>query len=180
MKSVIIMIFLSLLIKTSRANGVTVELKISYFNPSEQAFKDIYGSGLMYDREVNIRVLKNLQLWLEGGFFSKKGKMTFAQEETKLELLPLGTGAKYSLTKWKISFYLGMGLNYYRYKEETPLRLIRKGALGYLGKIGGVVKIGDGLVMNFYTDYSDCKTQPADYKVNIGGLRAGVGLGYRF
>jgi hypothetical protein len=41
-----------------------VEAKVLYFQPTEQAFKDIYGSGMSYGGEVNIDVFKGLSVWI--------------------------------------------------------------------------------------------------------------------
>lgn len=179
-KMIIVMMVLSFLPKVAGPKDITVELKMSHFNPSHDAFKNIYGSGMMYGGELNIGVWKNFHLWFEGGFFSKRGKLTFTEEETKLEIVPVGIGIKYVLADWKVNLYLGIGLNYHIYREDTPIGNIRKGKVGYIGKLGGLVKIAGGLIVDFFTDYSYCKTQPADYEVNIGGLKVGIGLGYRF
>ena len=98
------------------ASDVTVELKAHYFSPSEQAFKDIYGGGLMYGAEISIGVWRDLDLWFGGSYFSKKGELTFTKEETKLELFPIGGGIKYRILNGNFALYAGFGLNYYQFK----------------------------------------------------------------
>ena len=159
---------------------VVVELKAHYFSPSEQAFKDIYGGGLMYGGEVSVGVWKDLDLWLGGSYFSKKGELTFTKEETKLELIPIGVGAKYRILSGSFALYLGLGLNYYQYKERNPIGDVSDGGIGFVGKIGSYVTIIEWLVLDFYVDYSYCKIKPADFEINVGGIAAGIGLGYRF
>lgn len=159
---------------------VTVELKVHYFSPSEQAFKDIYGGGLMYGGEVSVGVWRDLDLWLGGSYFSKKGELTFTKEETKLELIPIGVGAKYRILSGNFALYVGLGLNYYQYKETNPIGDVSEGGLGYIGKVGSYVKVSERLLIDLYVNYSYCKVKPADFKINIGGLEAGAGVGYRF
>ncbi len=177
-KMIIVMIVLSFLPKAARPMDITAALKMSYFDPADDSVKNIYGSGMMYGGELDIGIGKDFHLWLEGSFFSKRGKLTFSEEETKLEIIPVGIGIKYMIVDWNL--YLGIGLNYNIYREDNPIGNIRKGKVGYIGRLGGWIKIAGGLIMDFFTDYSYCKTQPADYEVNIGGLRVGIGLGYRF
>ena len=62
----------------------------------EKAFRDIYGEGIMYGGEVNIRVWKALEVWFGASYFYKKGELTFTKEETKLKIVPIGAGIKYS------------------------------------------------------------------------------------
>ena len=68
-----IMAVIFLLSGLVNASNVTVELKAHYFHPSEEAFKDIYGGGMMYGGEVSIDIGSSLEIWAGGSFFSKKG-----------------------------------------------------------------------------------------------------------
>lgn len=76
------------------AASVTIEVRGSYFNPTEQAFKDIYGGGLMYGGEISLGIWKNLDVWIGGDYFSQNGELTFTGEETSLQIVPLGGGAQ--------------------------------------------------------------------------------------
>lgn len=165
---------------TTYATNVMVELKGQYFSPTEQAFKDIYGGGLMYGAEINIGVWRNLDLWFGGSYFSKRGELTFTKEETKLELFPIGGGIKYRILSGNFALYAGLGLNYFQFKESNPIGDVSKGGLGFVGKVGSNVAISGGLVLDLYVDYTYCKIKPADFRINVGGITIGAGLGYRF
>lgn len=179
-KLIIIIVSVILLSGLANAADFIVELKIHYLHPSEEAFRDIYGGGMMYGGEISIGVWKGLDVWLGGSYFSKKGELTFTKEETKLEIYPLGGGLKYRLTTGVFNLYAGAGLNYYQYKESNPLGDVSKGGLGYIGKIGSYVKVTGGLLVDLYVNYSYCKIKPEDFEINIGGIEAGVGIGYSF
>ena len=71
-------------------------------------------------------------------------------------------------------------MNYYQYKETNPIGDVSEGGLDFVGKIGSYVTIFGGLLLDFYVDYSYCKINPADFEINVGGIAAGVGVGYRF
>lgn len=179
-KFIIIIVTLVSLSGLANAADFIVELKAHYLSPSEEAFKDIYGGGMMYGGEVSIGVWRGVEVWFGGSYFSKKGKLTFTKEETKLEIYPLGGGLKYRLTTGIMNFYAGAGLNYYQYKESNPLGHVSKGGLGYVGKVGSYVKVTGRLLMDLYVTYSYCKIKPADFKINIGGIEGGFGIGYIF
>lgn len=178
----LIIIIVGVIFSVGQANAVdfTVELRGSYFHPSEETFRDIYGGGIKYGGELSIGVWRELEMWFGGSYFSRTGELTFTKEETKIEIYPIGGGLKYRLSKGILSLYIGAGLNYYQYKESNPLGDVSKGGLGYGGKIGSYVKVTRGLLIDLYVDYSYCKMKPADFEINIGGIEAGIGLGYRF
>lgn len=172
--------FIIFLSGSATATDFFVEVKAHYFSPSEQAFKDIYGGGVMYGAEATVGIWRNLEFWLGGSYFSKKGKLTFTEEETKLKIIPIGGGLRYILPKGKLNLYAGLGLNYYQYKETNPIGEAKKGGLGFIGKIGSFVKITGGLLIDVYADYTYCKIKPDYYDINIGGFEAGIGIGYEF
>ena len=149
------------------ATSVMVELKANYFSPSEKAFKDIYGGGMMYGVELGIGAWNNLDFWVGGSYFSKKGELTFTKEETKLSIFPIGCGVRYRFSTEVFDFYGGAGLNYCRYKEANPIGEVSKGGLGYVGKIGSMVKITRELVIDLYLNYFYSKIKPAYYKVKV-------------
>jgi hypothetical protein len=179
-KLIIIMVIIFLSSSFSNATDIIVEFKSHYLHPSEKAFGDIYGGGLVYGGELSIGIWKRLDIWVGGNYFSKKGELTFTKEGTKLEIYPLGGGLKYRLTSGVFNLYAGAGLNYYQYKESNPIGDVSKGGLGYVAKIGSYVKVTSGLLFDLYVNYSYCKLKPADFEINIGGIEAGVGIGYRF
>ena len=181
MKKLIIIIVTGFLLSgLANASDVIVELKAHYLHPSEKAFRDIYGGGMMYGGELSIGVWRGLEVWFGGSYFSKTGELTFTKEETKLEIYPIGGGLKYRLSTGIFDLYAGAGLNYYQYKESNPLGDVSKGGVGYIGKIGSYVKVTGGFLIDFFVNYSYCKIKPADFKINIGAIEAGVGLGYSF
>lgn len=179
-KLIIIILTVIFLSGLANATDIIVELKAHYLHPSEEAFRDIYGGGMMYGGEVSIGFWRGFEVWFGGSYFSKKGELTFTKEETKLEIYPIGGGLKYTLSTKIFDLYAGAGLNYYQYKESNPLGDISKGELGYIGKIGSYVKVTGGFLIDLYVNYSYCKMRPADFKINIGGIEAGVGIGYSF
>ncbi|MFQ6069977.1 MAG: hypothetical protein ACE5LC_05555 [Candidatus Aminicenantales bacterium] len=154
--------------------------KASYLLPSEQAFRQIYGNELIYGGEVDIGILKNLVLWAGGGYYTNKGNLTFTQEATTLTLVPFGGGVKFRINWGSLQFYAGGGIRYYIYNEKNPIGEAKKNGAGYLGTIGGVIKIRGRWIINIFIDYSYCRMTPADFTINVGGVELGFGIGYEF
>lgn len=181
MKKLTGMIAVLLLISVSAgAANVLVELKAGSFSPAEKAFRDIYGGGFQYGGEINIGISKRFDLWIGGSYFSKNGKLTFTQEDTTVSIIPLGLGIRFKLLDGNIKPYVGLGLNYYQYKESNLLGEVSTGGLGFVVKTGGIFKISGGLLADLFFGYSYCRMKPADFEINIGGLEAGIGIGYEF
>lgn len=157
-----------------------LEVKGKYFLPSEDAFQDIYGSGIKYGGEINIGVLKNLYIWFGGDYFSKNGELTFTGEETTIKITPIGGGLKYMFEMRGFKPYLGLGILYNQYSESNVIGDVNEGGMGFIGKLGVNLIVAKGLLMDFFIDYSYCKMTPADFTINIGGIAAGIGLGYKF
>ncbi len=161
------------------AGSVTMEVKGSYFYPTEQAFKDIYGGGLMYGGEISVGIWKNLDVWIGGYYFSQYGELTFTEEATHLQIMPLGGGLKYRITTGVVSFYGGAGVNYFNYQESNVIGDVKSGAAGFITKMGAYLEPVEKFVINIFVEYSYCRMTPADFTVDIGGIKAGIGIGVR-
>jgi hypothetical protein len=164
----------------AKRRNFNIKIGIHYFSPSGQSLKDVYGSGVCFRAEATIFVLRNFAFWVGGSYFHKNGMLTFTEEETKLTIFPLGGGIKYRKLFGDISLYLGIGLNYYQFKESNPIGDVSKGGLGYIGLLGGSVKLTEGLLLDLYSNYSYCKMTPVDFEIDVGGLEIGIGLIYEF
>lgn len=179
-KTALHLLLLLLLSSPAQAKEVFFKLTGAYFLPAEQAFKDVYGSGLSWGGEAVIYVWKNVGLWLGGSYFGKKGRLTFTQEETNVRVLPLGAGIKLKTSSENPGLYSGLGLRYNSFKESNPIGDASKAGLGVVIMIGGVIRILKQVALDLSVEYSYCKMKPADFTINIGGLSVGLGLGYEF
>jgi len=164
----------------ANASEVLFKIKGSYFYPSDKTFQDIYGGGLMFWAEASTEILKNVEMSIEAGYFSKKGELSFTKEETKLRIIPVGGGVRYILPARRLRYYFGLGVNYYRYREANLLGTISYGRLGLAGKAGSFIKVKKKISVDIYLGYSFCKMKPADFRFNIGGAEAGIGIAYQF
>ena len=174
-------LILGLCAVSAAAGDVSFEVKGFYLSPSESAFQDIYGGGTGFGAELNIAVLRSMDLWLGGSYFQRKGELTFTKEETTLRIIPIGTGLRFRfMPNSSISPYVGIGVNYYLYTEENPIGKAEKGALGAAARAGLIVKIAGNFFIDVLAEYSYCKIKPADFRINIGGITGAFGAGVRF
>ena len=163
------------------ARNFSVEVRGQYFRPADQVFKDIYGEGTMFGGRLSLSVWKGLVVWAGADYFSKKGELTFTKEETELEIIPLGIGLQYSHPfSNALHIYGGGGLQYYSYSEKNPIGDVSENGFGFLAEAGSVIMIAGNLFLDIFITYSSCNIEPADFRINIGGFCAGVGLGIRF
>ncbi|MBU4203905.1 MAG: hypothetical protein KKD59_08160 [Acidobacteria bacterium] len=156
------------------------EVKGNYFIPSEQAFKDIYGGGFAFGAEVSFKIWNNLHFWADGRFLSRKGELTFTKEETKLQIIPIGFGLKYFLTAGTLQFYGGIGGGYFIFKESNVIGDVSKDGFGFITRIGVLFQVTDSFFFDLFGNYSNCKMHPADFSIDIGGIEAGIGAGFKF
>jgi opacity protein-like surface antigen len=162
------------------AYATHVEAKVLYFQPTEQAFKDIYGSGMSYGGEFDINIFDGLAIWIGAEYFTKKGELTFTKEETELQITPIYGGLKYIFPGRGIMPYLGAGVGYFQYKETNPIGTVKEGKIGFVTQAGLLVRLLGPVLVDFQVGYNMCKIKPQEIEAQIGGLKAGVGLGFSF
>jgi hypothetical protein len=164
----------------ARTAGFTVAVRGGYFAPSEAAFKDVYGGGPAFGAEITARVWKGLSAWIEGGVFSKTGKLTYTGETTKVRITPFGLGLDYGLGRGRLRAYAGAGLSYYDFRETNVIGDVSSGGLGWKARAGAMFRFWKRLFADVRLSFSHGDIEPSGIKVNIGGLELGLGLGYLF
>lgn len=160
--------------------SVMLEATGSFFSPSDQAFKQIYGSGYYFGGEITLAIVKGFGIWVGASFYSKDGLTTFTQEPTKIKIMPIYGGIKFRVPEARVSPYVGLGVGYFSYTEESGIGSVKKGDIGYLGQVGIVVKLFGPLILDVKGSYSYCKAQPENVEANLGGFQGIVGFGFDF
>lgn len=162
------------------AGDFTVQVKGVYINPTDQVFKDIYGSGFMYGGELGFGIGKGVEIWIDGMYFRKSGQTTFTKEETKLSLFPLSGGVKAIFDFGVFELYVGGGVSYFQYKESSPIGELKENKLGWLIRAGTYINITRFLFLDLQAAFNYAKVRTGDLEANLGGLSFGAGLGFRF
>jgi len=163
------------------AGAVSFSLKAAYLMPSEQAFKDIYGGGLMAGGEIAFGLSGPLKVWIEAMYHKGTGKLTYTGEDTTLTLFPIGgAGLRYEFAAGPAVVYAGAGARYYSYKEENVIGTASKSGAGFVGLAGVSLRLAKVFMLDLRAAYSSCKLTPADFTVDVGGLELGGGLVFVF
>jgi opacity protein-like surface antigen len=163
--------------KSSLAPAVLA--RVGYFNPTESAFRDIYGAGLIFGGELRLSS-KSLGFWLEGSHLGRTGELSYTGEATEVKITAVEGGVLYTIKPGKVAPYAGAGIGYYQYKESNVIGESKQNKAGFCAVAGVSLDFTSRLFGDFRLKYSSCSIKPADFKVNIGGLTAGIGLGFRF
>jgi len=172
-------ILASLVPGPTAAKGIRVELRGGYFSPSEQAFREIYGGGPAYGADVVVGIWKRLDLWVGGGYFYKKGELSFTAEETFVKVRSFGWGVRYGHSLGRFDLYGGAGLDYFLYDEENPIGEASAGKIGPEFRAGAFYRLTGRFSAGAFASFTTCVVSPAQYEFNLGGLSAGLVLSYR-
>jgi len=171
---------LSISVSLSEERTLTIKSGVYYFHPSEESTRDIYGGKAVIGGEVSVKVWKSIDLWLAGSYYNERGHLPFTKEATRLILTSVGGGSKIILKSGRISPYVGLGPVIYSYREKNPIGLAKGTKIGIIGQAGCYLKVTGGLLFDICIDYSYCVVKPQRIKANIGGIKAGIGLGFEF
>jgi len=184
-KGILIFCFIMLMISgVAYGGGFWLEVKGMYFQPKDQNFKHIYGNGsyrdwMCYGGEMGITIFKGVAIWAGGHYFNKRGKLTFTKEETEMTIMPIYGGIKFRSSRAGINPYIGVGVGYFRYKEDNPIGSVEDKSIGYIGQAGLTLKIGVAII-DFQISYTLCKVKPTDIEADLGGFYGGIGIGFEF
>jgi hypothetical protein len=181
MKKLALLVTAALLLAgVAEAAAVRIKIKAGYLYPQDKMFRDIYGGGITYGLEMSTFVSRNFEMWIEGGYFSKAGRLTYTEEKTTLRIVPVGGGVRYLFSAGRWKFQTGLGLGYFFFREANVLGTVLAGKLGLVGTIGSCFALSERVLIDAWARYSYYQMKPEDLKFNVGGIEAGVGLAYQF
>jgi hypothetical protein len=161
-------------------NEALFKLKAGYFHPSDKDFRAIYGGGVKSGLELSTEVATNVELWIEAGYFAKKGELSFTKEATSLKIIPVGGGVRYIFPLRRLGLYFGAGVLYHRFRETSPLGTVDWGRPGLVAEMGSSIRLRGRLIADAHARLFYCRMKPADFSFNIGGYDLGVGLAYEY
>ena len=160
--------------------SIAAGLGVSYFSPSDPDFRSIYGGGPLFRAGMSVGIAERIDLWFDGGIFSRSGSLTYTLEETKLSLLPLGVGADCRFGRTGIRPYVGAGVLLVFFRESNILGEVKDQAIGGTVRAGVTIPLSGRLAADLRVAYSFCRMEPADFEFSVGGFEVGAGLAYSF
>jgi len=176
---------LALILAASPAQALTIKFggSIGYRAASDSLIKAIYKSGgIQAGGFVGLGLGQRLEIRVEVGTFKMEGMMTGSDEKLTLSLMPVTAGARFQFLNKAICPYLGAGGAFVKYEEKYPERIgnVSDSASGFYAEGGVYLRSGRLLFFDVNVRYLSAKADSLDGNVDLGGIRAGLGLGFRF
>ncbi|MFQ6069454.1 MAG: outer membrane beta-barrel protein [Candidatus Aminicenantales bacterium] len=169
-------VLLVFLTGAASASMFMVEVKGGYFNPQGEVLRSDYGTVFTLGGEVTFGILPGLKLWGAGNYYTAKGRPPYALD-SRITFTPLGGGLKYLFPMGRIRLYGGAGVNYLNYKLKSPGGDESATGVGYVFKVGVLIKIKALAFIDLFLENSYGKVNPPSGKINLGGITAGIGIG---
>jgi hypothetical protein len=170
-----------------KTKNTLIEIFASVYTIQDDRFKKIYeGQGYTYgfglSRKIHDLNQHNFFLSLNLRFYSKKGKSTYSDDDTKLIITPVSLGGTYMFVTKRIIPFAEIGADYYSYKEESILHSTSGTAWGFHLEGGILIPfiVLKSIKAKLFFRYSQANTTENNLAVNLGGIEYGVGIIYEF
>lgn len=155
---------------------------VNVFQPSSGGYREIYGqTAVMPEIKITFMIFKNFTVWGGAGMVSNQGFIEEVEEEAEIrqQFFSIGAGYACQLSS-RLRLRGEIGLAYINFNEEA-MQMVQDGSgLGW--KIGADLDYFLGKKL-FVFLAAACSAASADVeigKIKLGGLQAGVGLGFAF
>lgn len=161
---------------------IDVGLLYSARTVSDDAIKDVYGSGGVFFPYAVVNAWKGLGFGLgyEGGY-SRDGKIGLYQEDTSLKVGGMEAFAAYRFDIGKLAPYVKLGVGSYAYKQVVSGATKVDDKKSALSLAAGLrYYVTKGLFLAAEAKYAPLKVKPLEEEVDLGGMRFGAGIGYTF
>ena len=175
--------FILIIIRPLSAQRTTIEVSFGKYNIRDIRFERVYKeSGPILGIAVSVSPVSNFDIWLGVKGFYKSGQLTFTKEETELILVPISAGIKYYRQVGLFKPYLGGGIDYYLYYEQTPIGDTFDYTTGLHFQVGSYFHVIKSLPfwLNLNIKYTKAETEENNNKIDLGGLEYGIGLAIIF
>jgi opacity protein-like surface antigen len=176
---------LALILAAFPAQALTIKFggSLGYRTVSDSLIKGIYKSGgIQAGGFIGLGLGQRLELRVEAGTFKLDGMMTGSDEKLTLCLMPVTAGVRFQFLNKALRPYLGAGGAFVKYEEKYPERIgnVSDSASGFYAEGGIYLHAGRRLFFDANVRYLSAKADALDGKVDLGGIRAGLGFGLRF
>lgn len=170
----------------------TTQVRGGYFYPASSKAREIYKKGgSEYETESSVRLYNHLNLWVNFNYFQRHGFSRGRHDSTSIHLYPLSCGLKYAVSVADgVSVYIGVGPSYTWVKihDDSPYltRNIHRREWGGVSKLGLTYYFVRHFFLDVYADYYYTrisgvhKSGAVAHCADVGGLRAGLGVGASF
>ncbi|SRR5581483_4223702 len=170
----------------------TMQVRGGFFYPASSEASNIYKKGgSEYETESSVRLYNHLNFWVNFNYFQRHGFSRGRHDPTSIHLYPLSGGLKYAVpVDDDVSVYIGVGPSYTwaNIHDEAPdlKRHIHRREWGAVSKLGLTYFFVRHFFLDVYADYYYTRISGVHesgaltHSVDVGGLRAGLGVGASF
>jgi outer membrane protein len=168
--------------------GWEPEVRVAAFYPSSKKFRRIYHQwSADYQVEISKPVYKGFSGFINGSWLHDKGQASGFENSSRINVVPLSFGAKYSYCFCPcLRAYGGLGATYTFLRIHDDSEFVSR----HLSKEswGGIAKSGIQYTWRcfFFDVFADYLYQPFRFagnsevernRINVGGIKLGIGLG---
>jgi hypothetical protein len=181
-----IIVILAAIMPSILSAAFTVQIRGGAFVPTDKTLRQIYRrGGFELEGEGNISLSEHSTAFFNVNYFSRQGKSLGLQSTTIINLCPLSIGAKYNMpVAGNVDAYVGLGAvcTLLRLHDQSIYvqQFLQDNGWGMVTKTGLLCTVGESFFIDLYADYYLSRVALHGTRRNIGGLRAGLGLGCRF
>jgi hypothetical protein len=185
-KLFLVFIILSLSITGFTRDRFSISVMGNYLSSADQGFEDFYGKSHFYPGvKLGVKIFKGFYLWGGFGVLTATGETEpLLQEESKWtqKFFSFGGGYKAKLSG-TIAANLRLGALFTKYKEEALELELKDSASGFIVSGGLIFHIGSIFYTELEIGYLSVSDEIDDDiidSIDLGGFKAGIGIGVRF
>jgi opacity protein-like surface antigen len=148
-----------------------------YFQPSDSLLKKIYGDGdVIYGARLGFRIWRSLTVWLQAAQYQVTGQTTFTEDRSTLTIQPISLLARFSLPFRGIRPYVGAGMVYTSFREESSIGTVKGNGQSWIAEGGLEFVASRRFTLDLGVTYNQVKVSPTGFSINLGGLAGGLAL----
>lgn len=187
MKLIAFLIFFSF--GALQAYDWNAEIRAGYFYPTSGLLRKIYRTGgAEGELELSRTFCINYQVWGNVNLYTKTGHSRGLHDKTRITIVPISCGLKYIFDFKPCPLYrpyVGIGPSYslihIRNDSSFVKKRTNKHGFGFVVKSGIYFDLSCDFVLDLFADYYYQKIHfHSSGTKDIGGVRTGLGIGYKF
>lgn len=165
----------------------SIGLNAGFYFMHASRFQDTYGKSSLFTGAETIfkfplRTKEYIGVSLGFKFISDKGLSPY--EKSKLEITPVTLSALYLRQYRKFFPYVGIGVDYYNYSENSPETfndpIYSSKTWGFNLQAGTYIYLIPSLSLKLYIKYQNARLKENGRNINLGGNVYGLVLAYHF
>ena len=144
-------------------------------------------SGGVYDSinpafnlELGFETTWSLMVFVQAGYVSASGELSYTREPTTLVMVPLEAGIRYLVDAGRIAPYFGGGIGFYIMQEDNNIGTVSGSGLGFFGEGGMRINLATAFFLDVRAKYTALSIRIQDTSFNLGGFSLLVGIGFLF